>query len=367
MEPLKDIYSNQWIQFFAKCLHEVDNRIEPPLFRKMVLNQNWPEMELKERMDHLANTMLHFWDGPPKEVFPDILKIVENLCNKGVPDFNFQYIFLNELVSKIGMNEFEMSMQVISKLTIFSSAEFVIRHFYRDHFEPTVKQMYVWSKSKEPMVRRLSSEGSRPFLPWGIGIPNIKKTPNIHIGILETLWDDTNEIVRRSVANHLNDISKIDPNLTLSFCLQRLGKSKELDQSLKHALRTLLKKGNPKALAAFGYKKLVKFDELTMKIAKQNIKIGETLTFSISLKSKKNTQTKIRLEYKIGFRLASGKISYKIFQLGERYLDPQNAIELTKSHSFRPITTKTYYPGEHELILVANGEETISAKFILKK
>lgn len=366
MEPLKEIYSKEWIHHFANTLFEVDSNLNSNDFRKKVLTKNWESFELKERMDHLANTVLGFWGEEPKVVFKKLVVLVKNLRSKGVPDFNFPYIFLNDIIPKIGLKNFEFSMRTLEELTIFSSAEYAIRHFYHFDFQKTLQQMIAWASHKEPLVRRLASEGSRPLLPWGLGVTEIKKNPKLHLEILEKLWDDPDEIVRRSVSNHLNDISKLEQNVTLDFCLKRMGKSETLDKSLRHALRTLLKKGNPKALNAFGYNTIGKPKKIDLHLDKKKISVGDSLNFSILISHTNKTNVKVRFEYKIGFCLANGKISKKVFQLGEKILIPNQTLEIKKSHSFKPITTKTYYTGLHEVAIVANGVDLVSDFFHLK-
>lgn len=366
MEPLKNQYSLKWIQNLAEHLNKIEPTIVEKEFMNQVLASPWNELELKERIAKIAEVSINFLPKNPKLLFPKLILLIENLRAEGVSDFNFPYIFLPDIISKVGLEDFPLSMKTLEKVTVFTSAEFGIRFFYLKDFDSTLKQMLVWSKHNHPLVRRLASEGSRPSLPWGIGIPKIKKNPEIHLPILENLWKDPNEIVRRSVANHLNDISKINPDLTWNFCKTKLGFSKETDKSLKHALRTLLKKGDKKVLSKYSYDTKWKPTKVTLDLSESSISVGETLEFKISISHKEFKPKKLRLEYKIIFRLASGKSGSKIFQLGEKILEPNKKLELSKKHSFKPITTRTYYSGIHELVFVINGNEVMSKSFHLK-
>ncbi|MCG6143400.1 DNA alkylation repair protein [Leptospira bandrabouensis] len=366
MEPLKEMYSREWVLGLGNQIAKVDSKINPLTFQKQVLASPWKEMELKERINRLSEVLVENWHGPLSKIYPKLFQLIETLRSYGVSDFNFPYIFLNDVVTKSGLDDFDTSMKVLEKLTVFSSAEFAIRFFYREHFDKTLKQMHDWSKHKEPMVRRLASEGSRPMLPWGIGIPEIKKNPEIHMSIIETLWDDKNEIVRRSAANHLNDISKLNPELVLEFCKSKFGKSKELDKNLKHSLRTLLKKGNTKALSFFSYDTKWKPKRIKFEVLNKIVKMGSSLEFTVSIKQTPKDKTKVRIEYKIGFMLANGSYGYKVFQLGERNLLPNEEVAISKKHSFVPITTRVYYPGLHTISILLNGNEYKSQKFELK-
>ncbi|EMY68013.1 DNA alkylation repair protein [Leptospira vanthielii] len=367
MEPLKEMYSREWVLGLGNHLSRVDSKINPLEFQKQVFTSPWKEMELKERINRLSDVLVQYWQGPISQIYPNLIKLIESLRGHGISDFNFPYIFLNDIVTKSGLGDFEMSMKALEKVTVFSSAEFAIRFFYKHHFDKTLKQMHHWSKHKEPMVRRLASEGSRPMLPWGIGIPEIKKNPEIHLSILETLWDDKDEIVRRSVSNHLNDISKLNPDLVLAFCKTKFGKSQELDKNLKHSLRTLLKKGNTKALGFFSYDTKWKPGKIKFSVLNKEVKIGSSLEFAISVNQTPKDKTKVRMEYKIGFLLSNGSYGYKVFQLGEKLLLPNDKITISKKHSFAPITTRVYYPGTHTISILLNGNEYKSQKFELKR
>jgi len=366
MEPLKEMYSKEWAQYFGTVISKVDPKISEDQFSKKLFNSNWKQLELKERISSIANVLLQFWGNEPDQLGQNTLKIISILREEGVSNFNFLYIFLNELFSEPTHFDFNFVMEHLEQVTVFSSSEFVIRQYYLSDFDKTFQQMKRWANHPNDLVRRLASEGSRPFLPWGIGIPKIKSNPGLHLPILEKLWDDQSETVRRSVANHLNDISKINPEIVLSFCKSRMGKNPKLDVSLKHSLRTLLKKGNPKALAMFDYKSNWKPKTIKLEIKNKNVIVGKSLEFEVEINSSQKEVLKIRLEYKIGFLLANGNVSKKVFQLGEKSISKNSSIKLSKKHSFKPITTKTYYPGKHSLVIVANGKEWISKEFILR-
>ena len=103
-------------------------------------------------------------------------------------------------------------MEAIEALTQFITCEFAVRPYILKFPDETLKHMLKWSKHKHPGVRRLASEGSRPRLPWALGVPILKQEPDRVLPILENLKNDYSETVRRSVANNLNDISKSHPD-----------------------------------------------------------------------------------------------------------------------------------------------------------
>ncbi|TGN18942.1 DNA alkylation repair protein [Leptospira idonii] len=367
MEPLKYIYSDKFISALSQSLVFAYQELDAKGFKKEIFSSPWENLELKERMSRISDTIIEFLPKDLDLLFPILKDTIDHLRKEGTQDFNFAHMFFPEIVQKAGLSDFEKSMKALEFITVFASAEFAIRSFYLHYPEKTNKQMLSWSKHKHPMVRRLASEGSRPLLPWAMGVPDIKKRPEQSLTILENLWDDENEIVRRSVANHLNDISKINPDITWSFCKPKFGKSKETDKSLKHALRTLLKKGNKEILSAYSYDIKWKPTKLQLKLPAKEVSVGKKLEFEIKVFHKEKKSKKIRTEYVVSFLLANGKWGNKVFQLGDKELVPGETLEIKKSHSFAPITTRTYYPGKHQLTIVINGNEVAKQSFELKK
>lgn len=148
-----------------------------------------------------------------------------------------------------GRDPFEISMSAQCELTRRFSAELSIRPFLIRWPERTLAQLTEWTTDKDPHVRRLCSEGTRPRLPWAIRIPAFIKDPRPVLPILEALKDDPDLYVRRSVANHIDDIAKDHPRLVFELCTQWLeGATKERKWLLRHAVRHPAKKGVKAAL-----------------------------------------------------------------------------------------------------------------------
>ena len=96
-------------------------------------------------------------------------------------------MFFSEYVEKFGLEHFEISMKAIEEITQLMSCEFSIRQFILRYEKETMEHMLKWSKHTSYHVRRLSSEGCRPRLPWSVAIPNFKKDPQLILPILENL------------------------------------------------------------------------------------------------------------------------------------------------------------------------------------
>src|SRR5690606_33369291 len=181
-------------------------------------------------------------------------------------------------------------------------------------------------------VRRLASEGIRPRLPWGMTVPALKKSPELVLPVLEKLVNDSSEYVRRSVANNLNDISKTHPELVLKFVSTFSFNNPNTARLVKHALRGLLKKGHPEALALFG------FNPEKLKLEKAQIQfpvavnMGEEVPWNFKAKVKGDGA--LRLEYIIHYQKANGSLSPKVFQLRESQVKNGDRVELNRKQAF---------------------------------
>ena len=242
--------------------------------------------------------------------------------------------------------------------------EFAIRPFLQKDPEKGMYQMRRWAKDKNQHLRRLASEGCRPRLPWAMALSGFKKDPKLIIPVLEVLKDDPSEYVRRSVANNLNDISKDHPGLVLDLCEQWLEQNKNRDWIVKRACRSLLKAGNTRALLLFGFGDPEHIVVNNLVFDKQKLAIGDNLRFTFEMSLDTEDSFLIRLEYKVSFVKARGKLSGKIFQIKEGSYEPgRHAI--SRKHSFKDLSTRKHHPGTHQISIIVNGIEKVMDKLEL--
>ena len=209
-------------------------------------------------------------------------------------------------------------------------------------------------------------EGTRPRLPWAGRLDMFIQDPTPTLALLEQLKDDPSPFVRKSVANHLNDISKDYPHLVIeTFQRWRKGASKERLWIIRHALRTLVKQGDPAALELLGYgPPQVSLHDLHIEPAQ--IQMGESFTFGFTLQSESDEAQNLIIDYVIHFVKANGKTSPKVFKLSTRMLNGRQSSHIQKKHTIKPITTRRYYPGEHRLEIQVNGQVLGGTPFHLK-
>lgn len=366
MDALKNVYSEQFFENISKGLIEVIPGFDKKKFLKGIHEEGFDGMELKQRMAHIAKVLHRFMPSDYEESSKLLLKLTDHLQNANIPTQHIEFMFLPEFISMYGQDHFDHSVKAMESVTQFISCEFAVRFFILRYKDKMMKQMLKWSKHKSRHVRRLSTEGSRPRLPWAIGIPELKKDPSPILPILENLKEDECEIVRRSVANNLNDISKDHPDLFLNIIKKWKGISKETDAIIKHASRSLLKSGHVSILDFYNLNgKGIKLDKFSLHSSA--VKIGDKIEFDFRVKNTFPETLVTRLEYGMHFRLANGKLSKKVFKISERNLKPGEEITIKKSHSFRIITTRKFYPGPHKLSVIVNGKESVPVEFELKK
>lgn len=366
-EPLKNAYNDQFFATFTKSLSAVKKDVDTAKFLEDIYKSGWEEKELKERMRHISLTMEKHLSTNFAENVEIILKVIEQLLANGVKKDGFEYMFLPDFIEFFGITDYDQSILAFEKITQFVSCEFGVRPFLKKYPDQMYAQMLAWSRHPHPMVRRLSSEGFRPRLPWGMGIPILKKDPTPILPILENLKNDESESVRRSVANNLNDISKDHPDLVIEMMKKWQGQTPETDWVVKHACRTLLKQGNLEVMQLFGFGAIDDLEILDLTVLTPKVKIGEALVFSFKLKNKSSKAGKIRLEYGIYYLKANGSLSRKVFKISEKKYAANSVSVIEKRQSFKVITTRKFYTGVHEISVIVNGVEMGKVGFELEE
>jgi len=256
------------------------------------------------------------------------------------------------------MDHWEESLNALGHFTKYASSEFAIRPYLDSNPELTMHYMNKWAESDHENVRRFSSEGCRPRLPWAMILPKFILDPKSVLELLKKLKDDPSEFVRKSVANNLNDISKDHAETVLDVCERWYGISERTDWIVKHACRTLLKQGNTRAMRLFGFGDPGKLEITNLKVEKSKLNIGESTGFSFNIVNNEKEKCKIRLEYSIDFVKANDKTSKKVFQIIENEYQP-GTYTLKRKHSFANLTTRKHYPGIHKISIIVNGVERI--------
>lgn len=280
-------------------------------------------------------------------------------------DHEFVAIFLSDFVATFGQQDFDFSLEALRRFTVFGSAEFAVRPFLVADQDRALAAMSRWTSDPDDRVRRLASEGSRPRLPWGMRLAALIRNPDPTGPILEALKLDPSLFVRRSVANHLNDITKDHPDRVLgrleSWDLAR----PDLQWIARHACRTLVKRGHPRALGLFGFGRRAKVDA-TVSLAPRKLSLGDRLTLTARLTSTTRQPQPLVVDYVVHYVKANGTTSEKVFKWTEVEIGPRATVSLAKSQVIRDFTTRRHYPGRHQVELQINGVRVAAAAFELR-
>lgn len=361
---LKNIYSPAFYQRLSAVLVQVLPSFDHKRFITSIFVEDFENKELKARMKHTAKVLHQFLPVDYEERIMLLVKIVSGLRQSGQGEDSLAYMFLPDYVETYGIDDFENSMIAIEFLTQFVSCEFAVRPFIIKYGARMMMQMTEWSLHENHKVRRLSTEGARPRLPWAMALPELKKDPRPALPLLENLKNDPSEWVRRSVANHLNDIAKDHPELVIAIAKQWKGKHKETDAIIKHGCRTLLKQGHVEILKHYGLEseniQIINFQILTPVTP-----IGGDLHFSFDLHNELPETQTIRLEYGLYYRRQNDSLSKKVFKISEKSYVGTEKLTVSRKQSFKLITTRKFYPGVQQLSIIVNGVEKVIKEFEL--
>lgn len=272
---------------------------------------------------------------------------------------------MTEFVARHGQKHPERALRALHAFTQRHTAEFAIRPFLIEHRELTMATLCEWLHDRSPHVRRLVSEGSRPRLPWGIQLKHLVADPAPTLPLLEQLQDDDSDYVRRSVANHLNDIAKDHPACVAAWLERFLPDATKTRRALlRHASRTLIKRADARVLKAWGLAASLQ-GKAAFRIEPACAAVGGEVALSVTLQSSAKQPQQLMLDYVVHHVKKGGATSKKTWKGWQLVLAPGEQRELTKRHSLRAVTTRRDYPGRHAVDLVANGKVVATASFEL--
>ncbi|MFN8365976.1 MAG: DNA alkylation repair protein [Candidatus Kapaibacterium sp.] len=357
---LKDhLFNKQKVAFLAERIYNVHPQFNVQQFKHDVLAE-FPQLELKQRITHISTCLQkHLPDSYPTAVhiicnaLPEPLD--ESLTDNDFGDFI--YAPFGEFVARYGCTSTHLtiSLQALKEITKRFSTEFAIRFFINAFPQETMAELSNWCNDSNYHVRRLCSEGTRPSLPWAQKVTLDTKTT---LPILTTLFADSTRYVTRSVANHLNDISKTEPQVVLDTlsAWKNSGKQQpeEMDFIIKHALRTLVKQGNPEALRLLGFGNSNHIQLHNVQHS-TTVLVGNALEFSFEITSKQEKSAIV--DYILTFTNKQGiTANKKVFKLKTLSLQKNTPVVVTKRHPLRAnMTTRQLYPGTHTVDIQVNG------------
>ena len=134
----------------------------------------------------------------------------ENPQETGMFSSYYWVMPIGKYIELFGLNSFDTSMRAIGEITKRNTGEYAIRPFLKKYPDKSINQLQIWASSNNFHLRRLSSEGSRPKLPWSTKLDTFIDNPQPVFKILEILKEDNVKFVQKSVANNITDYLKVN-------------------------------------------------------------------------------------------------------------------------------------------------------------
>lgn len=358
-EPLKNQFDRKLVELLAERFGAVHRTFDASAFTERLLAQ-FPPLELKDRINLVADELRRCL---PDDYVAALAMVVSVAESDGVDGFTAWP--LCSFVERHGLVDPPASLAAMERLTRRFSCEFAVRPFLEHHLELTLESLREWAVSTDEAVRRLPSEGTRPHLPWGPKVQALLDDPEIGIGLLMTLRHDSSETVRRSVANHLNDIARNHPDRVVEIC-REWSDDPEIEPSMiRHALRSLVKKGDPGALAVLGFTTSPEVDVGSFTIDPAALSLGESVTLAATLASTATTHQRLVVDFVVHHIGASGATAPKVFKWTTVELGAGESVDLTKRRRIATASTRRYHAGVHRVVLQVAGQAMAVSGFEL--
>jgi len=356
--PLKDSVDLEVIDELARRFAAVDERFDADSF----ISGTAPQLgglELKARIELIARQLRASLD----DEYPTALADIVSVARARPPIDGWAAWPLPTVIELFGLDHPDASLAAMEHVTKRMSCEFAVRPFLRDHFDATYTRLEAFTSRHDERVRRLPSEGTRPRLPWGMKVPRLVDDPEPGIALLERLRHDPSETVRRSVANHLNDVAKDHPVLVVDTVAGWLNEAGTDRRMVSHALRTLVKRGDPAALAVLGFTTDARVEIDGFEVTPSVVEMGDHIVLHAEVRSTATARQRLVVDFVIHHVNASGDTSPKVFKWTTFDLEPGGGRTLEKRRLIQQASTRTYRAGTHAVELQVAGRVVAASSF----
>lgn len=318
-------------------------------------------LELMDRGRHIGRALGEVLP----EHFPTAAALVlealrpERAEARGAAMESFMYLPHTVWVAERGLEHLEPALELLCALTQRFTAEWAIRPFLVRYPEALEATLHAWSRHDSSHVRRLVSEGTRPRLPWGARISGPLASAERTLPLLTRLRDDPSEYVRRSVANHLNDIAKAEPDRIVALLAEwSVDAPPERAALIRHALRWLGKRGHAGALALLGAEGDAAGLDVRGRVSPKRIDVGDEVEVVIEVHNSSAQPRKAAVDLVVLHAGARGPRGPRVIKGKLLALDPGATARFTQRVSFAPRSIRKILPGRHVLEVQVNGTRT---------
>lgn len=366
MEPFK----NKISEGVAFELGHLVRRVWPafPTRRyRAALRGSLEPLELKARGQLVGQVLWEQLPGPAAYNFELLTAALQSLPVADGPDGHHGWPMfpMDMILGAQGPQAFDPALRFAREVTQRFTAEFGIRSLLLADPDRGLAALLDWTQDESVHLRRLASEGSRPRLPWGQRLSFLLEDPRPTRPILEALRDDPEEYVRRSVANHWNDVSKDHPEYVVE-ALQawHAQGSPERRKLVRHACRSLIKAGHGGALDLLGYAP-ARLHSAELQLRPKRFTLGGSLEARVRVTGKGSAAQDLILDFRFHLVKADGRTSAKVFKGRTVTLAEETPLDFRQRFPLKPVTTRRYYPGKTRVELLANGEVIAEDSFHL--
>ncbi|UZX04551.1 DNA alkylation repair protein [Arthrobacter sp. CDRTa11] len=325
---------------------------------------------LRERTDHVSHALLEDLRQLPQPGYPTAARIFRSALRR--PAFTGWVLWpVSEAAVTLALEsgsdqDFDDCLALLAELTPRLTGEFAVRRLLARDQDRALRTIRHWTSHPDEHVRRLASEGTRAYLPWAVRVPSLIRTPEATLPILDALYRDPSEYVRRSVANHLNDLARHAPGVVVSTAARWLAAPDANTPGLvRQGLRTLIKKAHPEALALLGFAP-ASVTVTAPRLDRRVVTMPAELTFDFDVSNIGSTDARLAVDYVVHYLKANGSHSAKVFKMTSLTLGAGETKTLSKRHAFKPMTTRVHHPGVHALELQINGIRHSRTEFVLE-
>jgi len=365
----KKLFKDWFDREAAEALADQVGRVMPRFDRQAFVKQAVSNLQRLEFHDRVAAFSKSLRDHLPQNVPKALAILKESLppCLPGADSIaeGWRQWPLGRFIGDYGVPYFDESMEAMTELTRRFTAEFAVRPFLEN--DPRRTLAYLRKQTGHPCVhvRRWCSEGTRPRLPWGKRLQAFIVDPSPVFPILEALKDDPERYVQKSVANHLNDIGKDHPGILLERSELWLRQAEIGRQWIvRHALRSLIKQGNSRALSLLGFAAPEDISA-TLQITPARVCLGQSVQLAASIRNNGRNSLRVVVDYAVHYTRQRGKVGRKVFKWTQLEISPGDVLELQKMHPMKATTIRALYPGTHRVELQVSGHSLGSAEFEL--